>query len=209
MSTHKLNFYRLLRWIIVFLYLLSIVIYFFISWIFIFIAITLIYWIYEIIILPGEGLRKGIEQKLEEYIPTENNLSSLENKIGVGVTTFSTTTGVAFSLVIFLLGFFIISNRQIGLNVDTVIVSISLIALVISGIISLIGLDKYDTAACPSFGADDKWKTRKTAKNYFVYNWYFLIFGIITALSLIDLLLTLIGYTVYTFIHNMYWEQKL
>lgn len=208
MSTHKLSSYRFLRWSMVFLYIILIAIYFFTCWIFVFIVATLIYWIYELVVLPGEGLRKGVDQKLEKYVPSQKDLSSLEIKIGAGVTTFSTMTGVAFSLVIFLLGFFISSNRQIGLNADTVIVSISLIALIVSGFLGLLGLDKYDTAACPSFDVCDKWNMRKSAKKYFVWSWYSLIFGVITALSLIHLLLTLIGYAFYTFIHNLYWEEK-
>lgn len=188
------------------------------NWIFIFIIISSIYWIYELIIIKNLSSLNDIEKRMKDYTEKINSsnkegkkekLDALEKKITTSITTFSSMVGIAFSLLIFLLGFFFISNKAIGLNIDTVIVSVSSIALIVAGIYSLTGLDMYDTAACPIFTIDEKWNLRLSAKDLFLNSWYFLVFGIITALSFIHVLLTLIGYILYIYIRNTSWDKVI
>ncbi len=218
----KVGIYRIASWLMFLGYMLILIFYsltYFLNplffdfvfrfehWIYFFILISVMYWIYELGFIRILSSLSAIEDRVEKFQPKEDDRDRLEKKIAIGITTFSSILGVAFSLLIFLLGFFIISKRPIGLNFDTTIVSISSIALIISGIYSLLGLDKYDTAACLTFNVNEKWEMRKSAKNDFLNCWYFLIFGVMTALSLMHFLLTLIGYTIYVFLRNRYWEK--
>jgi hypothetical protein len=191
--------------------------YHFENWIFVFMFISSIYWIYELIIIKNLSSLNDIERRMKDYTKEiksskegkKEKLDALEKKIATSITTFSSMVGIAFSLLIFLLGFFFVSNKTIGPNVDTVIVSVSSIALIVAGIYSLTGLDMYDTAACPIFNIEEKWNLRLSAKDLFLKSWYFLIFGIITALSFIHVLLTLIGYILYIYIRNTSWNKGI
>jgi len=156
------------------------------------------------------GLRAQLKDKMSHYNPTDDDYDSILQKISVSATVISVLASVTFSLIVFLLGFIYLKEGvEIGLNIDSALIFGMLTSLIIAGICYLISLDQYDTAADPSFDVKTKWKMRQLALGYFVFGWYFLIFGIFIALSLIHPLLTLIGCCCYVSIHNIFWFQTL
>jgi hypothetical protein len=130
--------------------------------------------------------------KFDEYLQT---------KISVSVTTFSTLTNLAFILFVLLLGFSV-QRDMINKPYFLIIISVSLISLLLSGFIGLLCLDKYDTAADPTWSTDEKWKIRMNVYGNFFWCWYLLVIGVIVPLSLIHPLLTLIGYLAYIIIRS-------
>jgi hypothetical protein len=182
-------------------------------WITLFSIIILV--LYELIFIKyylkkkRVGLRAVVETKIDEYKPSEDDYEKVMAKISASISTNSALVGVAFTLLVFSLGFLYLANLKIGLNVETALIFGMLLSLLISGISYLIVLDQYDTAAEPSIDIETKWKMRKQGLNFFVTGWYFLIFGIIIGLSLLHPLLTLAGCIAYTLMHNIFWFQRL
>lgn len=170
--------------------------------------------IYEFFFLPhlgrkGVGLRAQLTKRMDKYKPTEAEYDRIVQKIAIGATTLSILASVAFTLIVFSLGFLYLAKVQIGINVTTILIFGMLIPLIIAAICYLIALDQHDTAADPSLDVNTKWKMRKLSLGYFVYGWYFLIFGILVGLSLLHPLLTIIGSACYVTIHNRFWFQTL
>jgi hypothetical protein len=171
--------------------------------------------LYEFIFIPyylkkkGVGLRAVVCAKMDEYKPSESDNEKVMAKISASISTNSALVGVAFTLLVFSLGFLYLANIKLGINVETFLIFGMLLSLLISGIAYLIVLDQYDTAAEPSIDVETKWKMRKQALNFFVAGWYFLIFGIIIGLSLLHPFLTLAGCIAYTLMHNIFWLQRL
>lgn len=176
--------------------------------------------IYELVFLRlylGEkktGLRYQLKEKMNRYTPEEKDYDKISRKIGTSITVLSAFTSVTITLIVFPLGFLFLylakdGNFEFGLNSVSFIIFGMFTTLIIAGICYLISLDQYDTAADPSYDVETKWKMRQLALEYFVFGWYFLIFGIFIELSLIHPLLTLIGCCCYVGIHNRFWFQTL
>jgi hypothetical protein len=161
------------------------------------------------------GLRAQLEDQMNHYNPTYYDYDKISRKIGTSVTVLSAFTSVTISLIVFPLGFLFLyifakdENFEIGLNSVSFIIFGMVTSLIIAAICYIISLDQYDTAADPSLDLKTKWKMRQLALPYFVFGWYFLIFGIFIELSLIHPLLTLIGCCCYVIIHNRFWFQTL
>jgi gamma-glutamylcyclotransferase (GGCT)/AIG2-like uncharacterized protein YtfP len=176
--------------------------------------------IYEVVFIrlylgkKNTGLRALLEEKIKGYTPKEKHYDKILRKIGTSVTVLSALTSATISLIVFPVGFLFLylandGNFEIGLNSVSFIIFGMLTSLIIAAICYLISLDQYDTAADPSFDVKTKWKMRQLALEYFVFGWYFLIFGIFIELSLIHPLSTLIGCCCYVSIHNRFWFQTL
>lgn len=182
-------------------------------WITLFSIIILL--IYELVFIPfylkkkQVGLRALICKSIDEYTPSDSDHDKVMTKINASIQTNSALAGVSFTLLVFSLGFLYLAGIKIGLNIKTFLVFGMLIPLFFSGVCYLVVLDQYDTAAEPSLGVETKWKMRKLAMNFFVAGWLFLIFGILTGLSLLHPFLTLAGCMFYTLIHNIFWFQPL
>jgi len=155
------------------------------------------------------GLRARFKEKMNQYKPKEADYDRITQKIGMSIAVISALASVTFSLIIFSLGFIYLADVTIGLNIDSFLIFGMLTPLIIVGICYLISLDQYDTSADPSLDVDTKWKMRQLALGYFVFGWYFLIFGIFIGLSLIHPFLTLVGCCCYVSIHNRFWFQIL
>ena len=157
----------------------------------------------------GIGLRPQILDRIKKYTAKSEDYNQILQKISISVSAISALTAVTFSLIIFSLVFFYLAKVKVGLNPDTFLIFGMLSSLITAGICYLISLDQYDTASDPSFDVNIKWQMRKLGLSYFVYGWYFLIFGVFIGLSLIHPLLTLIGCCCYIIIHNKFWFQTL
>lgn len=204
-----------LIWILI-LILLSFVAYHLTGWIPVFSLIPLtLWWIYEIVFIRGHlekeriGLRAKLIEQMESYEPKEKDYSMIMEKIQGSLTTLSSLTSVSFALLVFSLGFIYVAKFELGPNLETFTIFVALTSLLVAGILYLISLDQYDTAADPSLKVKVKWEMRKLTLNYFVFGWYFLVFGILTLLSLIHPFLTFVGCFSYIVIHNCFWFQVL
>ena len=165
-------------------------------------ASILVLLIYEFLFLEkclkkrGQSQRDIILSRIQCFDP-QNQESRILPKIDTAMASLSRFVAIDFTLIVFLLGFTFMSKTQIGLNLNTIIIFFSVLSLFASGVVAVMALNFYDSAADPSTGPQEKWRIRIFNLRPFTLTYQFLSIGVIASFSLLNPVLTGLGCIIY------------